>query len=695
MSEAAPASRLIEPRRLFAVLLVVALLGIYGLSALYSVTNKSPTSDEGIHLTAGFTYWTLNDYRLQPENGNLPQRWAAIPLTFMPLNQFGRDHEFWRTGNTWELEWIFLYKIGNDPMWMIFVARSMIVLAATLIGLLVFYYARSLWGYGGGLLALTLYCFNPDFLAHGRLITSDVMGAGAFLAAIWALSRLLEKITWRTVLVTGLVFGILAVSKYYAVLMVPIAAILLLLKLVLTKTTVVELRGGRTLVRWPSRLGASLAALVVVGLIAWVVLWSFYGFRYTAFNDDLHYDQFLESWEEIRPDSELIATSVDIAREFHLLPESYLYGFSHVIKHSELRHAFMAGDFSTTGWWYFFLFTFLVKSPMALLGLLLFALAIILSLKRSSWARLDHLPGWLPLACLIVVFGTAALASTLNIGHRHILPIYIALFVLLGGLWRQCQKHGRVTTAVLLVLVGVYLAESLSVYPHYLTFFNRLAGGPEKGYQLLIDSSLDWGQDLYLLDDWLAENNSGPDREPVTLSYFGRTSVDYLGLDVRYWQSRGLHKRENYDILPLKPGLFVTSASTLQGIYTPTYYPWTQKYESNYVYLMDEMERLLKASTDLDSAWDFVRREGASKWYYKMEHFGDYRAWRVRLHLLQREPLAVLGNTLFIYRLTEEDVREMVIRPEVGLPEDFPTRQLRDLAHRALKKEEHEQAFAQ
>ena len=218
-------SELLNIPRLIRALSVVILLGAYALIALYSIQNKAATADEGIHLTGGLSYWKFNDYRMQPENGNLPQRWAAIPLLFQPLNMFTGQHSFWQSGNVWEMERIFLYKIGNQPVWMLFTARAMMVLASTLIGFLLFCYARSLWGYSGGLITLILYCFSPDVLAHGRLVTSDIIGAGAFILAVWSLHTLLKRIDLARIGFVGLSFGLLAVAKYSAVLMVPITAV--------------------------------------------------------------------------------------------------------------------------------------------------------------------------------------------------------------------------------------------------------------------------------------------------------------------------------------------------------------------------------------------------------------------------------------------------------------------------------------
>lgn len=664
---------------LFKVLFVVLLLGAYALIALYSIVNKAATADEGIHLVGGWTYWEYNDYRMQPENGNLPQRWAAIPLQFQALNTMGLQNAAGRSGNVWEYEWLFFYKVGNEPLWMFFTARSMIILASVLIGAILFFYAKSLWGYAGAGLTLTLYCLSPDVLAHGRLVTSDIIGAGAFIAAIWSLYTLLKGISPSRVLVAGLSFGILAVAKYSAILMVPIVVIGIGAHLLVCGATRVSW-GARvaSLDGFFRRLSVITLTFFTVGLVAWGVLWSFYGFRYEAFNDAHPESRFLKSWEQVRPASPLIAWGIECAQDTQLLPEAYIYGFSHVIKHSEYRHAFLAGDYSRTGWWYFFPFTFAVKSPVAFLAFLLFAAALcgnrLLQLKRSGQLTLpNELPRWFFPTVLILVYGVAALTTTLNIGHRHILPIYLSLFLLLGGVWKFVWLRGWPTRIFGIVLVLGYAYESLRVYPHFLTFFNRLSGGPEAGHLLLVDSSLDWGQDLYALDDWLKEHNSGPDSKTVTLSYFGRSSPGYLGMDLRYMLSRGVFKREAYNISTLQPGLFVMSATMLQGMYSPDLRPWTSQHESTYRFLLSEFKRLADLAPDQDAMLELIQREGSTKWANLINHFVSYRAERIRIHLLSLEPEVVLNNTMFLYNISEEELNRMVLDPAVGFPDDFPT----------------------
>ena len=670
--------------------IVVLILGIYGLTALYSITNKSATADEGIHLTGGYSYWAFNDYRLQPENGNLPQRWGAIPLMFQNLNQFDRDHPFWKRGDVWQMEWIFLYNIGNDPYWMLFTARAMMILGAIIGCFILFRFSTSIWGYGGGLLSLVLCCFSPDVLAHGRLITSDIMGASALIAAIWAVARLMQTVTpWRIV-ITGASFGILAVSKYYAVLMVPIVGIIVSTQLVLMPETVVEIKSRKAFKTPPSRALAWVGTFACVGLIAWGVLWSFYGFRYSGFNDDLHHGEYLKTWEAVEPQSELIAAGIEFVRETKILPEAYAYGFAHVIKHSEFRHAFLAGNYSSEGWWYFFIFSFLFKSPIALFGLLTLGLILLLAARKKldySALKPAVYPLWLPVLILFCVYGSTALMTNLNIGHRHILPVYFSIFILLGALWKVCAQRGVPSVVLLSILCAGYALETISVYPNFLAFFNRLVGGPAAGHQLLVDSSLDWGQDLYALEDWLSENNSGPDKKDVTMSYFGRSSPRHHEMDVRYFMSRGTFLRESYSLNSLKPGLWATSATMLQGMYSPDLRPWTAEHEGKFQFLLKNIERLTSLAPDEDAMLALIQKEGAENWANLINLFTNYRAERMRIQLLNLEPVAVVNHTFFIHDISQEQLDAMMPRADVGFPDDFPVRQFSNKHSRLIESE--------
>ena len=217
----------LERRRFLLPLAVAALLAVHFALAVGSKRNASTTGDEIVHLTAGFSYWQNHDYRLHPENGILPQRWAALPTwwagaTFPPLN----DNEYWRHSEAAVIGHQFFYETGEDHFPRLMAARAMIALFSVATGLLVFFWARRLFGNPGALVSLSFFVFCPTFLAHGALATSDACMAFFFLAAAGAWWRHLHdgrgRIWWLCALLLGLAF----VSKYSAVLLIPMMVVM-------------------------------------------------------------------------------------------------------------------------------------------------------------------------------------------------------------------------------------------------------------------------------------------------------------------------------------------------------------------------------------------------------------------------------------------------------------------------------------
>lgn len=171
----------------------------------------------------------------------------------------------------------------------------------------------------------------------------------------------------------------------------------------------------------------------------------------------------------------------------------------------------------------------------------------------------------------VLYFGLA-LASRMNIGHRHLLPIYPCLFVLLGAVWVWAGRQRIFLKACFAALAVWYVASSVTIFPHYLAYFNELAGGPDNGHKYLVDSNLDWGQDLKGLKQYMEKNKI----ERVWLSYFGLASPDYYGIGYQYLPSLMMFQpRIGYPELlrarrlqPLK-GIVAISATNLHGVYLP------------------------------------------------------------------------------------------------------------------------------
>ena len=208
-----------------------------------------------------------------------------------------------------------------------------------------------------------------------------------------------------------------------------------------------------------------------------------------------------------------IAALVGWVDTYQLLPNAFSEGFLHGQGLVQGRPSFLAGSYSNFGWWYYFPIAFLIKTPLALLAL--FFVGLVSSVRRGRILSLD---GEAFLVVPIVLFLGVAMTSTLNIGLRHILPIYPFVIVLAVVAARALAdgkaKHGPAICAVLLA-AGVL--EFASVYPNNLAFFNRAVGGPSNGFRYLADSNIDWGQDLKPLKGWMDRNQVAH----INLAYFG------------------------------------------------------------------------------------------------------------------------------------------------------------------------------
>jgi len=263
--------------------MVAALLAIHFALAVTSVMNKCATADETAHLPAGYCYWVRNDYRLNPENGNLPQRWCAIPLLFSRYSFPAGPSRFWTASNVWELGHRFFYLMGNDLQAMLLKARAFTALMSVALGMIVYFWSRRLFGPIGGVISLSLYVFNPTMLANGSLVTSDMAAALFFTASLWSLSLMVNKVTAATVLGSAFAMAGLFLSKFSAALIIPVAAVLMGLQL-LSRESVPAGVSRLIEVKAIWRRAAVFAGAVLVHAVVIVaVIWAFYGFRYSAF----------------------------------------------------------------------------------------------------------------------------------------------------------------------------------------------------------------------------------------------------------------------------------------------------------------------------------------------------------------------------------------------------------------------------
>jgi len=616
-------------------ILVLVLVVLHGAMAISVSPRVGPTFDEPAHLTAGRGYWAHTDFTLQPENGLLPQRLVGLPATL-------RDTPFPRRASAgddvWSLARVYLFAPTTDLPRLLLEARLMIALVSCALTTLVYCWARRLFGERGGLIALVVAVFCPHLLAHAGLATSDLVAAMGFTLATLMWWRMLHRVAWTRVLAAGTAVGALALAKFSAVLFAPIAVVLLVARL---------LRRAPLIICWPSngvrrlRGGAKVGALLTSGaavcVIAWVIIWTAYGWRYSATPDGV--DRFQLPWSTVLMEQStgashqpgIVQAFVRAARNTRLLPEAYLYGLTYTDYFSRMRAAFFAGDYSLTGWRTFFPAVFTLKTTLPMLVLLVLAAIALWPRLRSG--RFTY--RLVPLAVLVVVYGTFAISSHLNLGHRHLLPLYPALCIGIGAVARRGRRESRWWRASVLALVAWHALESWQVRPHYLTYFNALAGGPTRAHRYFVDSSLDWGQGLPDLAAWLKRETHG---ERIYLSYFGTDEPHRFGIEATRVGDRMFNPGFSDESVPaLTPGVYCFSATMFRRVYTDVSGPWTLEREL----------ALRQLSAKTAHITPMERRA-----------FEQLRFGRLCRYLESREPDAIVANSILVFRLSTEDLVE-------------------------------------
>lgn len=698
-----------------------------------SLRDKSPAYDETVHAAAGWAYWRLGDYRLNPENGNLPQRVAGLGLAAAAPRFPPADSAAWRAGREWDVADAFFHREGNDPAALLARGRAACGLIAVALAGAVWGLSRRLWGEAGGMVSLLLCVLSPCVLANGSLIASDACAALFFLlacAALWAACRRLSP---GRVAVAGAALGGLFLSKMSAFLILPLGAGLGAARLLWSRPLPVELGGRR---RAPASRPRVSAVLALGGLaaiaVAIAVVWMGYGFRYAAFAGPA--GRFDPSWEEVLGPAPRGATAlIAAARRRELLPEGFLYGAAYALHFSRWRDSFWNGAHSLRGRPGFFPYVIAVKTPWPVFGAVALAAAAAVlrwRVRASGGERLRRLASdaaWtaLPFGALAAGDLAAAMAGPLNLGQRHVLPFYAALFVLCGaaaprrGDGPALRRTLAAGSAGLLILLGV---ETARWFPDYLAYFNPLVPAGQ-GYRHLVDSSLDWGQDLPGVREYIGAH---PERAPFRLAYFGsgdpaawgvRADLVHLAspaeppagalpVMTRDFPPAGfaagldgfLREHPEYELagtadvdatgarraillkrpaaLRLRPGAYLVSATVLQQMeYNPKapWGPWNARFEARYRELRRETEPL--RDDDPAARREALGRGSIEDWRRLLDDLGEFDALRfarLAAALRARAPDDEIHGSVLVYQVGPAELDRALDGPPPELGRDLP-----------------------
>jgi len=626
---------------------------LHAFLAVTAVNTKSPTFDEPQHLIAGYSFWVTNDFRFDPENGNLPARWAALPLVFGDTKFISRNDPAWQSADEGGSAHRFLYELGNDPDRIFAQARMIMSIFGAALCLLVYRIGREFFGPIGGLIAEILAAFDPNFLGHSALVTSDVAAAFFFTAAVWSCWRLFQEISPIRLTLAALSLSGLFLTKFSAPIVLPVLGVMSILQI--SSQREIGLRFGElqgTVTQTWKKLCAIGTVVMVLSLTVFFAIWLSFSFRYSALTDN---GRSSKVWGDccsaILSDHTPIQRTIEFARVHHLLPEAYLCGFAYTQKSAEMRPAFLDGSWSLVGFVSFFPRAFLYKTPLPFLCLIALA----------AWAAIDRRKRWTmaevlnPFTLLALFYAAFAIRAQLNIGHRHILPIYPSLFIGCGAVTFFLEKNHRMLFAgALAVILFWQVGESFAVRPNYLAYFNQIAGGPRQGYEHLVDSSLDWGQDLPSLKAWLENHSQIAGGKPLYLAYFGSANPQWYGIEAKCLPEN--HSSGDQTFRQLKAGIYCVSATTLQSVYAREMGTWSVGYERQYQAALAEVERYRGTASNPSARVALVANEGAVSLVKKIRTFERLRFERLCAYLRHRVPQAQIGYSIFIFDLTDDEI---------------------------------------
>jgi hypothetical protein len=584
-------------------LCAAALLSCMAVSGVRLTHALSVTMDEPTHVSAGLSGWIGGDYRQSTGNLFFTQKWATWPLYRGGLKP--PDPDLQRQLN-WDpvLVGEALVYSAADPIETVAPARQMTLVLCILTGLLVWGWAAWLAGPWAGAWAALLYSTCPVVLASGVLVTTDTGAAFWYLAALACYAWMLRSPGLASAALTGFCAAMMVLSKFSIVAWLFGAAILLWWHLR-------QARGGlkgSDAVNWHA---FALAA-------GWVTIWSFFGwsFRPGGF-----------TYITAEPTT-MVEHVVALLGRCRVLPEPYLREMITFQGMIQPRPAYLLGSFRMGGFWDYFPVAFLTKSTVAML----LALAAWLVVRRSP-PPAGKLPRSLsPLIAGAAGYAFVAVAAPLNIGARHILPLFLIAAVIGGVAMVRAIRQGGIARYLTAAVAFLSLIEGYSTRAKPLAWFNSLAGGPMSGWRIMVDSSLEWGGDLPDLIAWEKNLRATDTDSPVYVSLLGPAGHEHAGL-------AAVNMAWAFEFGPIKPGYFIFSATRLVGG-PPDLYG-------------DPVERIGRK-------WDV---EGAGVWRNPLPHeVAQLAVARLAVSCRSMEPTERIGPVYFVYHLDEKALGQALDR---------------------------------
>ena len=509
-------------RRLRAV--AIGILGVHVAALAWSAAQHSPSLDEPAHLAAGMSHWQFGRFDLFRVNPPLVRMVAAVPVLLAGVQT---DWSHFSDAPEARPEFVMGLQLAaaNGPrtFWLVTLARWACIPFSVLGAWICYLWARELYGEASGIAALCLWCFDPNILANGQMIAADAGAAAVGAAAVYSFWRWLRQPTWARAVIGGFALGLAELTKLTWTILFPLYPLL-------------WLAGRWSRRREPTR-RAWLQESCQLGAALLIALWAInagYGFSgsFRKLGDYRFVSSSLGGFStptEPRGEGRNRWSRSWLGGMRVPLPKDYVLGIDlQKCDFERGRWSYLRGEWRFGGWWYYYLYALAIKVPLGTWVLILVAFLLGLFARRYAAAWQEEIVLIVPMIAVLTL-----VSSHTNVNHhlRYVLPAFPLAFVLISRTARALQFRHRTIACLAGVSLLWSVGSSLFVYPHSLSYFNEVVGGPTGGHAHLggvpEDSNIDCGQDLLYLKRWLDQH---PEARPLGLAVQGPCDPALAGI---------------------------------------------------------------------------------------------------------------------------------------------------------------------
>lgn len=608
---------------------VIAILGCHACLLAWSALAHSPVVAEVNHLSAGLSHLYLEQFNLFRVNPPLVRMVAALPVTCLsPAVNWSHYDSSPLARSDLDVSREFLEGNGVRSLWFFVVARWACIPFSVLGGYICFRWARELYGTPCGLVALLFWCSCPYILGHASLFSPDAHSAAMGVAASYLFWQWLRRPEWMDGVFTGIVLGLAQLTKFTLLVFYPLWIV-----------AWIVYRGSELGLRQPRRWCSEGGMLLGVFLLSILVINGGYGFEKSLrplgefqFQSELFGGPRAERGEVKIAGNRFTQTS--LASVPVPLPANFVQGIdTQRLDFERGLPSYLRGQWAEHGWWCYYLYALAIKIPLGTWCLVIVAVGMTAFRMRCSASWRDEMMVMLP---FLVILAFVSSQTGFSVHSRYVIPALPFLFVWTSKVgcaferatWAERRSKTRLTVAAIVVgSLAWSVGSSLWYYPHSLSYFSELVGGPKGGHEHLLDSNIAWGQDLFFLKRWCDEH---PEARPLHLAFYGLMDPRLVGLE--------------FTVPPVGP----RSVGVSQG---PAASPdklgplpgW-------YAIDMNHLHGARLAATDGEGGWQRLANDD-----YDLTYFQRF------------EPVATAGYSIYIYHITPDEANRM--RRELGLPE--------------------------